>query len=227
MKQEDYLMRIIEEMGQRIGKVVARLLQLQEEGEPDEAHDTIAQAVEDLINLPMERLLQLDADILIAQLKRESLGQEQTYYLAKLLQHDAAIYSEGENDTAVYMRHVLALQLWLSLDSKADDPLVSPAEIGALISKLNEFQHRGAIYTKMMNYYLAQDQFGEAENSLFDWLESDVALEDIDQFNPMEYGLGFYDLLEQLDDESLEAGGLPRHEVANGKAELLAFFEEE
>lgn len=227
MKKEDYLLRIIEEMGQRIGHMIAQAMQLQQADKHGSAHELIEQSVMDLIDLPLSRLLHIDVEALLSQLQNEPLWQERAHYLALLLKQDADIYeSEGE-DTAVYHRTNLALHLWLALDHQADEPLIDFDTIDKTYNELSQFQLRGVMYAKMMSYYKAQAQFGLAENVLFDWLESDVALEDINQFNPLEIGVEFYQSLEQLDDTLLENGGLPRQEVRIGKKELMSHFNEE
>ncbi|MEM7335423.1 MAG: DUF6483 family protein [Chloroflexota bacterium] len=227
MKKEDYLLRILEEMALHIGRMVKQALALQNEGQRQEAHETISQAIEDLVKLPTERLVRLDFDVILDRIKNAGVWEERAFYLGQLLKQDADFYKAEDDDTAVYLRQVLALKLWLSLDVQSEEPLVTVEQIDQLIDELDEYQHHSTLYHQMMTFYLGQKQFANAENVLFEWLESEVALQDIDQFNPMEHGLEFYEQLDSLDDAILEAGGLPRAELINGKNELLAFYEEE
>jgi Family of unknown function (DUF6483) len=66
-----------------------------------------------------------------------------------------------------------------------------------------------------MRHYEQAGEHARAEDALFNMLDAGPANTEL-----LDFGIGFYQRLLRLDDETLEVGNLPRAEVNAGLAEL-------
>lgn len=223
MKQEDYLMRILEQFGKRMGELIAQVLDLTQSGNYTEAHAMVDQMTRQLTGLPTDGLVRLPHQALVDLLVRQrgDAWPELASHLALLLHEDAQVYEEEEEETAVVRRRITALHIWLTL-AGTHPSLVNREQIDELAELLADYQLPGRTYASLMTYFELRGQFGRAEDVLFDWLDSEVALQDLTVVNPIEVGEAFYRRLLEKSDEELVFGNLPRSEVKSGLAELMS-----
>ncbi|MNW01505.1 hypothetical protein D3C71_1971480 [compost metagenome] len=71
-----------------------------------------------------------------------------------------------------------------------------------------------------MNHYESRGLYAQAEDVLFELLESDRSRVE----GNLTAGERFFDRILRVPDESLELGGLPRHEVIQGVEDLRRQF---
>lgn len=86
-----------------------------------------------------------------------------------------------------------------------------------LAADLNSERLGGAYWERVHHFEFALHDYAAAENALFEWLE--LAPEAHERVKLQ--GEAFYRELERLEDAELEAGGLPRAELAEGRADLM------
>lgn len=223
MKQEDYLMRVLEAFGRTIGKLAADVFELTKTGNYAEAHAMIDQMARQLIGLPTEGLVRLRHENLLDHLVRQQ-GEswaETAQHLAVLLREDALVYAMEGEETAVVTRRLTALHLWLTL-AVHQERFSHDEQIDDLAEMLADYQLPGQTYAALLVYYEQRGEYGRAEDVLYDWLDSEVALHDLNSVNPVEMGVNFYRRLLARSDAELAQGNLPRPEVEAGLAELLA-----
>lgn len=225
MKREDYLMRLIEAFAQRLGRLLAQVLDLAESGNYAEAHDVMDQASRQLVHLSTAGVMGMPDEALLATLKmdRRSDWTERAGYLAFLLREDGHIYLMQGNEQAGIGRFLKSLHLLLAVIPEKEQTVINNEDIEAVLADLEEYELPGRTYAALMHHFESRQAFGKAEDILFDWLDAESALADLGTVNPIEIGIAFYERLLQLPDDLLIAGNLPRAEVDAGLQELLAY----
>ena len=224
MKREDYLMRLIEAFAQQLGRMLAQVLDLADAGHFEEAHDTIDLATRELVGLSTDGIAGMPDEALLAtlQLEKRTDWAERAAYLSYLLREDGRIYMQQSDEQSGTRRFLKALHLELAVIQVKEQTIISEEDIEMLLSDLDEFELPGRTYAMLMAHYESRYRFGKAEDVLYDWMEAESALVDLNAYNPVEFGVEFYGRLQQLDNTTLENGNLPRDEVNAGLEELLA-----
>lgn len=221
MKREDYLMRLLEEFGRRMGQLLANVADMARGGHSLEAHASLEDGVAQLVGLSTTGVLQLPDDVLLQVLRADATAfwPERGAYLAVLLRADGQLYdAEGHEEQAV-ARYLKALMVMLMVVDQ-EQSAISEDDVEQMLNWLYEYQLPGPISAALMAYHERHGRFAAAEDVLFDWLESETAVTDLNAVNPVEVGVAFYNRLLQKEDAELAAGNLPREEVEAGLAEL-------
>jgi len=224
MKREDYLMRLIEAFAQQLGRMLAQVLDLADAGHFQEAHDTIDLATRELVGLSTDGIVGMPDEALLAtlQLEKRTDWAERAAYLSFLLREDGRIYMQQSDEQAGTRRFLKALHLQLAVIQQKEQTIITEDDIDLVLTDLEEYELPGRTYAALMNHYESRRRFGKAEDVLYDWLDAESALTELNTYNPVEFGVGFYGRLQQLNDATLESGNLPRTEVNAGLEELLA-----
>ncbi|MCA9927291.1 MAG: hypothetical protein KC419_02390 [Anaerolineales bacterium] len=224
MKREDYLMRMLEAFARQLGQMVAQVLDLAKEGNYEEAHMLLNQATRQLVSLSTDGLVRMPDDALLETLKldKRTNWTERAAYLAFLLREDGRIYLLQGNEKAAVGRFITALHLQLAVFPTPDQTIVQMDDIADTLSALDEYELPGRTYAALLRHFEQAQAYAKAEDVLFDWMEAETALADLNDVNPVEMGVAFYERLLQKTDEALVAGNLPRAEVEAGLEELLA-----
>ena len=109
--------------------------------------------------------------------------------------------------------------LHLLLETVANDPAVPRPEFvpstEAFLIALDDSPLDFKTNAMLMRHYEHARDYAKAEDALFNMLDADPANAEL-----LDFGIGFYQRLLRLDDETLEVGNLPRAEVNGGLAEL-------
>lgn len=222
MNQRDYLMRILEEMGKRLGNLIAQVANQREAGQFAEAHDSLEEAVERLVSLKLQQLLAVDPDALLTRLQQEKvIWGEQAAFLAILLREDGRLMEAEGRDGEAYARLAYALRLMLGVADASIESSLEMSEVETTHKLVAEAFHLdGVLSQRLMQFYERQGWYAAAEDVLYEWLESETAVYDLDIANPLTEGVAFYERLMLLDDDRLTDGDLPRAEVEAGLVEL-------
>ncbi len=147
------------------------------------------------------------------------LDREKTYLLAALSEAEAELaLLQGEAEDS---RHRLrSLELYLAVALADPNAPEVAANIARLENALGAYLLPEATEWRLFEHALAQARYAEAEDRLFALLG---------RLGPTPAlraaGEDFYRALERLGDADLTAGGLPRDEVAEGKAAFAAALE--
>ncbi len=195
--EDDWLHRQI----RQIAQVVARLVAMRDAGQVDEAHAEADLAARVLIGLDLHVVTTMPLDGLL-QLLGTPADPERVWALARLVDVDASLH---EADRGV--RQLRALELYAEAGDPRDEGLaLADALAGTPAARKACFRvHRNG------------KRWSAAEDDLFD-------LVDARKPDAREQGIAFYGWLLAQTDDVLVAGDLPRDEVEQGLAELLARF---
>lgn len=221
MVKQDYLLRVIEQLGVAWAGVL-RLAGLRQGGQYEEAGQSIDQLLRQFLGLNSGALETVAAAELIGLVRLgraaaagDGVVAEKLLLLGALLREQAELYeAQGEGDAAV-ASGLKALQIYLTVvveEGINDERAV--AAIAPLLDKLDEYELSFEIKDLLWRFHEQAGDFAKAEDALFDLLDDDPDL--------ITEGIDLYERLATLPDAALIAGNLPRDEVAAGLAELRA-----
>lgn len=221
MMQRDYILRLIEQLGQ----VWALLYTLVTKGQFAEALLLIDQALQRLLGLSLAQAEAVSADDLIDLIRLGGTGMDETMIadqltvLASLLREAAEIYAiQGEPGRADSQR-LKALHLFLAAltgNGSPSTPQMAEA-VEPLLQQLSEYELPAGVKDLLWQHFERVGQFAKSEDWLFELLEDDQA-----DSATVSRGIAFFTRLLERTDEELIRGDLPREEVLAGLAQLQA-----
>ncbi|GAB6992437.1 DUF6483 family protein [Paenibacillus pini] len=215
MFRKDYLMQMVEDMMEVVGKVFG----LKQERKFTEALWEIDDLLSRSFRLNSRLLNSLSVEDIIDMFRLSGgVETDKLQTVARLLQEEAAVYKEMQQEEESVKRLMKSLHLYLFAHMNGADQ-----ELLKLTDRIYEIReqvrgYRVPVKTErlILSYEEQRGQYGEAENSLYRLLDQAELTE--------EEGFGLYNRLLQFDDDALIAGGLPRNEVEEGLQELRRKF---
>ncbi len=214
MYHRDYIIRIIQELGQALAEIAG----LKRLGNYLEALGIIDKTMVRMAGVGSALVSGLSVDEMLRMLHvGEYLDPGKVLALAELLAEEAGIYAAlGQEDVAVE-RSLRSLRLYL--EALADeDPATQQgflARIEARVAALEGYVLPARVLRLLFRYYEGVGSYAKAEDALYELLAAgETGMHD--------EGLSFYRRLLDRPDVALEMGGLPRHEVLDGLNELRA-----
>lgn len=215
MLRRDYLVRMIEEMTEMIGKVFG----LKQERKFIEA----LWEIDDLY----KRQFRLNSNLLRALSARDitemfrsggEIEADKLQSLAYLLKEEASIYyAMGQHNEGIIC-FMKSLHLYLTAAMNGADRSLwnLNEEFKELLLHLKGYRLPTDTERLLFRFEEYEGRFDQAENVLFRLLH--------DEAIPLDEGIAFYDRLLVLEPQILEQGGLPLSEVMEGLAELQSRF---
>lgn len=206
--RDDLILRTIEQLRQTLSWLlrgttdVSALAQVQEQLE--QAYRRHVGAGGEVVRrLPSEQVIEVMSST-------GRLDPERAFVVAALLEVDALVPgTEAELAAALRLR---ALDLYAEAAKQRLGEADLHERIQRLQVELEGYELPPGTFRRLLEAEVADGRFAAAEDLLFDWLERDGLTDAVRQG-----GEAFYDELLQRDDAELEAGGLPRVEVLEGK----------
>ncbi|MCD4750698.1 MAG: DUF6483 family protein [Thermoanaerobaculales bacterium] len=212
--RHDYILRLIRQLAQAIGRLVSRA----QNADPEEVWQELEQALEDLTGLDLPLLRRLPLEQLLGGLRMgEGTDSIRTLAAAEVLAVDAELNERSgrpEDETAKLRFKALGLYA-VALSELGDLAQEDTVNRGlGLLEALNEWRMPPAVGLKVLLWFEQRLEFARGEDLLFDLMESDST------GRVSAAGLDFYSRLLEIGDEELERGGLPREEILTGMKEL-------
>lgn len=173
MAKQDFFMRMIEQLR----GILPYILDLTRNGNYDEAHALIDQAVRRLVGLGPDGLLNLADEVIVDRLQQGNDGawEDKLLFLtAVLFEQGNTLAAQGE-EAAAYGRYLKTLHFLLRLAAAWEEPMPDielVPDIEAVVAKLDAYHLPSHTCIALLHYY---DQLGDltaVENLLFDWLEN-------------------------------------------------------
>ncbi|MEF3355347.1 DUF6483 family protein [Paenibacillus sp. GYB006] len=207
MFRRDYLLRMVEEMTNMIGKV----FELKQKKKHIEALWELDEWLKRQFRLNSQLLNSLPAEDII-DLFRQGSGIEvdQVQQVARILEEEGEIYQDQGHTDEGLIRYMKALHLYLycMLNGANPDILQAPVRIQQLYVKVKGYELPDKTERLSALYREEIGQYAEAENSWYRLVDRD------EQYK--EEARVFYQRLLKLEDGILKQGGLPRQEVEEG-----------
>jgi len=212
MFRRDYIVRMIEDMTQMVAKVFT----LKQERKTTEALWEIDELLNRHFRLNSRLLNSLSVEDII-ELFRIGGGLEvdKLQGVARMLQEEASIYIEKNEDYAALSRLMKALHLYLYAHFHgADSKLLQiKQEIDTVISAVSAYRLPAKTEHLLLPYLESAGRYGKAEDCLYRLMDQgeDVADE----------GCELYQRLLRINPDVLALGNLPLEEVVQGEKEWL------
>lgn len=211
MIRNDYIMRMISVFMERLVEIV----NLRLNRKPGEALEAINRTTERIVGIGMHILNVNPVESLLDFMKvNDVISPDKCIITGELMKQQGEILKEQGNASGAQDLFERALFLHLEGFLRHEEPGADlETRIGFLMEKTSEFMLPSAVQLRVIDYYENLGLFSKAEDGLFQ-------LAEVDRAAALEAGLSFYDRLMDMSDEELEAGNLPRAELAEGRAAL-------
>lgn len=217
MHRRDYIMKLIEEMAQVIGTIIARL-------DKQNKHLDAFEMLEGFFSrlyLPKSKvLIQLsEADLLSLFRTNDIVETDKMDAAVLLLRHEADLLRKTGQEAEAYYRDATALLLMCEalLQSESGDPSNDERQRTAdvLTDLLTPYVLPVNVLKRLVLTDERRGRYDKAENHLFRLVDAgDVP--DAQRQALLAFGETFYERLLAQPDDALDAGGLPRGEAQDG-----------
>lgn len=207
MFERDYLIRMITQAVVAIGK----LMGLKEQKKHEAALEHIDEYLSRELRMRTRLALGLSDDDLLQMLSTGGVPNlESVAILAAFLQEEGELRQamNQPGDAVAHYEKALRLLIYVRLEGGTIEELRMEERIYQLIARLAPYELSSNTKRSIWRWHERQGQYADAENMLYELLD--------EQAVKSEEGRAFYARLEQLDDEALENGGLPRPELREG-----------
>ncbi|WP_427182294.1 DUF6483 family protein [Paenibacillus sp. TC-CSREp1] len=229
MFRKDYLLRMMEEMTEAIGKAFT----LRQQRKHTEALSELDELMRRQFGMNLSLLNSLPAEDVIEMFRfRGVIEVDNLQQAARLIEEEAYIYQEKarvegiddqekmEAEDAALVRLMRALHFYLyAMNHGANRELLQvPDRIEEVIAQIQGYELPARTEKQLALYREQQARYDAAENSWYRLLHLGAEY-------PVQYvadARAFYERLTKLTDEQLEQGGLPRDEVEEGLTQLEA-----
>ncbi|RED56742.1 DUF6483 family protein [Cohnella lupini] len=217
MFERDYLVRLLTQAGLMIGKA----MQLRQQQKQKEALGLIDEFLGKELRLRSRLAMGLSDEDLLAMLKvTGSPNAESVAVVAAVLQQEAELLADlGEEDESFpRFAKALRLNLYLIRNDMEVEGWDIRGRVGELITALSVYEMDAQTKQALWPWYEFNGQLADAENMLYELVEEDNV--------SAEEGGAFYERLSAHADSDLEAGGLPRDELEEGRRQWAALMKE-
>ena len=216
MLRQDYILRMIEQVAQAFGQLMAR----SRTADPAVVHQELDEALKDLTGLSFEVLdsLPLAAVLQVFEADNEP-NPARILAIAECSFVRAQLADADDQADRAFRARVMALTLYLEALSLFRHEALAPAKqrTHSLIDELGPLNLPKETLVRLFRYRAASGRFADAENTLFELIDRGSANAAL-----IDEGQTFYRRLLTLNDTELVAGNLPRDEVIEGLAEIQA-----
>ncbi|GIP30435.1 hypothetical protein J23TS9_55650 [Paenibacillus sp. J23TS9] len=211
MFRKDYILQMVEDMVEMVGKVFG----LKQQKKYAEALWEIDDLLSKNFRLNSKLLNSLSVEDMIDMFRLGgAIEADKLQSIARLLEEEGGVYLDMGHKDEGLTRLMKSLHLYLYADLHGADHsmLKLPERVTDLKEQLKGYRLPAKTDKLLLGYEEEQGHYDEAENALFRLLDQHEMTE--------EEGLTFYQRLLMRSDDELKAGGLPRAEVEEGVEEL-------
>ncbi len=217
MFERDYLVRLLTQAGLMLGKA----MKLRQQQKQKEALELIDEFLGKELRLRSRLAMGLSDEDLLAMLTvTGSPNAESVAVVAALLQQEAELLADlgQEEESVPRYAKALRLNLYLIRNDMEIEGWDVRGRVDELITALSAFEMDSRTKLALWPWYEFNGQLADAENMLYELEEEDAVLS--------EDGGAFYERLSAYSDSALEAGGLPRGELEEGRRQWTALMKE-
>ena len=214
MINRDYILRLAEQIGRELSIV----LRLRKRDQYEDALITLDELLFHKVGLTSDFIHSLSEEMLVRTLSPlGTLNVEACLWIASLLKAEGEIYDLKGESNASYYRYTKALYLFIEALQQEHFPEGSTfyLDIKVLIDRLASYELPATLQIQLFHYYEHIGLYAQAENILFDQLETTQPSPTL-----IEQGYNFYERLLKKSDFDLQAGDLSREEVREGLSQL-------
>jgi len=216
--KQDYILRLIEQLAQ----FLARILKLHEKGDYDAAMLAIEDALKKLVGLDLKLVEAIGLEDLVNLLKPGiDLDISKCIVVADLLKSRGDVRLALGDPEAATDSYIRSLTLFLEVFTGPGSIELPDQRARAewLIEHLADEELPEVTLVRLVRYHEKAGRFALAEDALWDLVDGT----DDDEY--ADDAFAFYNRMSLKSDSALEAGDLPRDEVADGIARLKDLFD--
>lgn len=214
MLKQDYVLRMISQLGRAVGRLMKRM----REEDREEVEASIDATLEELTGLRFSLIDTLSLEALLEVLEVDGERDPgRCLAIAEMCLLRSELDRKDGNEPRAALQQVRALTLFLEALVVFRHAALAATEerVERLVVDLEAFELPPETLIRLFRYRASRGRFAAAEDALFELLERDL-----DDDGPRAEGRAFYERLLTLDDATLEAGRLPRGEVEESLAAL-------
>lgn len=200
MIRQDYFMRMVQRLTQALAQALFHKGKLEYDRAEQELNAALAECFRLGNTLP-------DLEELIDACATEG-GADGVVRLADVFAERGEIQRLTGNSTAT-QNDALALGLYLQVLQTSVVSLELIEKTEQLIARTAGTRLPASVLKRLLTYFEARGMFARAEDTLYDWLETNDS-------TAHEAGLAFYHRLAKRPDDDLAQGGLARAEIEQG-----------
>ncbi|MFD0868422.1 Uncharacterised protein [Chlamydia abortus] len=222
MYHRDYLMRLIGQMTQMLGRMAG----LRKEQKHEQAEAIMEEWLGRSLGMSLKLIRALSYQDLIRLLTSgNGTDTDKLLIVARVLREDGELTESRYGRDAAYPLYVKSLMLLLAarrLGITHCDYMDLAEETDGLLGRLDSYSLEEDCLQAICLYYEQTGRYSRAEDRLFEWLENAA----MDQAKAIRFGKAMYERLLELPDDALQQGDLPREEVLEAVRELQAIEEQ-
>lgn len=245
MHQRDYLLRLIEEMTRMFGQALGLKEKKKREQLIIEWDELLQRRfrisgkladklpAEDIIRLfrTGERLhadeIQALAIVLYERAKLEwersrHNNESSPFAAAEVPRYGESMMGTDNDETIYILRLMKSYELLLEATSQGSDRRLLPVQdsMEAIYQLIKGYHIDDRLREKMWRWFEKEGRLAEAEDSLFEWLNSAERHHPEQAARRCTQAMKFYERIDAMSDEVLLEGGLSRDEVISGKEDV-------
>jgi len=220
--RDEYIERVVRQLAAAFLRLTSRVTALEEtDVEAAELRAELDDVYRRFLGTSAELVSRLSTDDLLAVIGSAGyVDGERAYLLSALLETEAelehALGAPGDDPVVVSLRsRALDMALEAGIEELGEPDL--PLRVQRLLALTPEGSLSAATRERLVWFWKALRRYSRAEDALFEWLDE---VDDGDTLDVARTAGRFYADLELLDDVALEAGGLSRDELAEGRADV-------
>ncbi len=222
--RDELIERVIRQLAAAFLNLASRQTTLSAEDlEAEEVRAELDDVYRRFLGTSAELVSRLSTDDLLAVIGSAGyVDGERAYLLSALLETEAELEhalgaEEGDPLVASLRSRALDMALEAGIEELGEPDL--PARVERLLAQLPDEQRSPATWERLVWFWRALRRYARAEDALFAWLDSAGAGAG-DGGRLREVAHKLYADLELLEDSALAAGGLPREELGEGRADV-------
>jgi hypothetical protein len=215
--ERDYLVRLLTQAGLILG----RAQQLREQQKQKEALELVDEYLGKELRLRSRLAMGLSDEDLLSMLSvTGNPNAESVTVVAAFLQREAELLADlgQEEESIPRYAKALRLNLYLIRNDMEIEGWDVRRSINELLAALAPYELDGDTKRVLWPWFEGDGKLAEAENMLYELAEAGKIT--------AEEGRGFYERLSAYGDAELEAGGLPRDEMEEGRRQWGALMKE-
>ncbi len=224
--RDELIERVIRQLAAAFLRLTSRPSRLEVDAvEAQELRAELDDVYRRFLGTSAELVSRLSTDDLLAVIGSAGyVDGERAYLLSALLETEAALeHALGAAADDPFVTSLRGRALDMALEAGIEE--LGEPDLAARVERLLALTPPGSLSRatreRLVWFWLALRRYARAEDALFDWLD-EVEGRDGDAADVGRVAGRFYADLERRDDAELESGGLPREELAEGRADLEA-----
>lgn len=226
MTQKDYILRITEE----IGRAIAQVIYHRQIKDYEAAQALLDEQFKQSLGMGKGFIHSISDEMLLSLLSAMgTLNIDRCWLTATLLKAEGDIYEDQQDENNSYHSYLKACNLFLEAlhDYYGQKDIEQVSEVEDLLARLDAYELPLRTRTLIFWYFEHTGRYSQAEDTLFEMLESEhnedmIQAEQVEEI--VEQGEAFYSRLVRKSAEDLTRGNFSREEIKEGLTRIHTYY---